>query len=208
MADMFSRKQKTTIQRSTLNLDAVSFSGSFIFHKLILTFCIFLRPGHETKPKHIVLLQQQRRSKRAGSGESGSGKFKVFAILCGRDVANACFYSTINLRRLGSVNRRRHWKVYSSRMKKEDCTRGIGISSEEATREPVNTHVGNKVLPITESNAKATSSSSGDEPGKKDKEKAKGDRVKAVSRMKELLRWAAAMKTEKGAKFISRKVRF
>lgn len=97
-------------------------------------------------------------------------------------------------------------------MNEEDSTQGIGIASQKAA-EPLGSHVGSKVLPITDSNMKAPSSSSSsssscDKPGKqeKEKEKVKGDKAKAMSRMKELLRWAAAAKTEKGVKFIGRKV--
>ncbi|KAK9160172.1 hypothetical protein Syun_006513 [Stephania yunnanensis] len=60
-------------------------------------------------------------------------------------------------------------------------------------------HVGNKVLPICE--ASVTSSTSTDDQcvssEKKEKQKC-GDKNKTISRMKELLRWAAASQAEKG----------
>ncbi|XP_043707083.1 uncharacterized protein LOC122656568 [Telopea speciosissima] len=59
-------------------------------------------------------------------------------------------------------------------------------------------HVGNKVLPISDSNDQHESSEKRDQP--------KGNKAKAISRMKELLRWAAAAKAEKGGKYISRKL--
>ncbi|XP_031403959.1 uncharacterized protein LOC116213232 [Punica granatum] len=160
--------------------------------------------GQELELKDIVPHEQQGKSKNTRRGEQGSRKFKPFKILCRKDVAKACFYSLIDLRRLRSFNTRRHWKVLRSRMK-EDIARGLGMISQKAT-ETSGSHVGNKVLPINDLNT-TISSSSCDEPGKKDKDqKAKGDKMKAMSRMKELLRWAAAAKTKKGGKFISRKV--
>lgn len=40
------------------------------------------------------------------------------------------------------------------------------------------------------------------------KEKPKGDKTKTLSKMKELLRWVAVAKSEKGGKFMGRKVHF
>ncbi|XP_060676397.1 uncharacterized protein LOC107426648 isoform X3 [Ziziphus jujuba] len=64
----------------------------------------------------------------------------------------------------------------------------------------------NKVLPISE--ATLSTSTSTNEPcsTSEKKEKLKGDKTKTMSRMKELLRWAAASKSEKAAKFMGRKV--
>ncbi|KAL3828128.1 hypothetical protein ACJIZ3_016930 [Penstemon smallii] len=85
------------------------------------------------------------------------------------------------------------------KMKKEDIARGLGITHKADST----THVGNKVLPITDT----TQSNNNDECTKIDKkEKSKGDKSKALLRMKELLKWAAAVKAEKGGKYISRKV--
>lgn len=65
-------------------------------------------------------------------------------------------------------------------------------------------HVGNKVLPITDS---ASSSSSEQCPNADSKkEKTKGDKMNTIARMKVLLKWAAAARTDKGAKYIGRKV--
>ncbi|XP_039032580.1 uncharacterized protein LOC120167714 [Hibiscus syriacus] len=77
-------------------------------------------------------------------------------------------------------------------MKKEDIARGFVVS------------------PMSDSGTRALSSSA----GKNDrcntdekKERLKGDKTKTMSRMKELLRWAAATKSEKlSGKFIGRKV--
>ncbi|XP_057798218.1 uncharacterized protein LOC131014302 isoform X2 [Salvia miltiorrhiza] len=79
---------------------------------------------------------------------------------------------------------------------KADCAAATSIS-----------HVGNKVLPISDA-AQASSASSGDQCPNADnkKEKTKGDKMKTIRRMKELLKWAAAARTDKGAKYIGRKV--
>ncbi|GAV70674.1 hypothetical protein CFOL_v3_14172 [Cephalotus follicularis] len=88
-------------------------------------------------------------------------------------------------------------------MKKEDIARGLGFSNKAESA----TYAGNKVLPI--SDAKLPSSTSDNDEKcavLKKKDKLKGDKTKTMSKMKELLRWAAAAKFEKGGKFISRKV--
>jgi hypothetical protein len=78
------------------------------------------------------------------------------------------------------------------KMKKEEES-----SRAEATvnkTDSTTSHGGNKVLPITHEAPLSTSA------GKKDQ----CDKKKPISRMKELLRWAA--KTEKGGKFYGKKV--
>ncbi|ESR56877.1 hypothetical protein CICLE_v10021356mg [Citrus x clementina] len=70
-------------------------------------------------------------------------------------------------------------------------------------------HHGNKVLPISDSSNAVTNNADRNneqcgtavESNKKDNHK-----TKTMSRMKELLRWAAAAKSEKGGKFLGRKV--
>ncbi|KAK8711695.1 hypothetical protein V6N13_146966 [Hibiscus sabdariffa] len=92
------------------------------------------------------------------------------------------------------------------KMKKEDIAKGFVVSPKSDS----GTHaVNNLVLPISNA-AMALSSSAGknnrcntDEK----KEKVRGDKTKTMSRMKELLRWAAATKSERlNGKFIGRKV--
>uniref|UniRef100_A0A3Q7I376 Uncharacterized protein n=2 Tax=Solanum subgen. Lycopersicon TaxID=49274 RepID=A0A3Q7I376_SOLLC len=64
-------------------------------------------------------------------------------------------------------------------------------------------HVGNitQILPITHD------STNDHKDGGEKKEKVKGDKAKmSISKMKELLRWAAAAKTDKGTRYITRKV--
>lgn len=89
-------------------------------------------------------------------------------------------------------------------MKKQDVGRGPGAAQKP---ESMVNGVGNKVLPVTDT-AQSLSSANGNEQctnGDK-KEKGKGDKMKTILRMKELLKWAAAAKAEKGGKFIGRKV--
>ncbi|KAJ8749499.1 hypothetical protein K2173_025694 [Erythroxylum novogranatense] len=119
----------------------------------------------------------------------GSRKFKPFVILCRKAVAKACFYSTIHLERVD----RRHW-INFMKMKKEEISRGLASSNKTDS----GALTGNKVLPVSDTTL------TGMLVEKKDK--LKGDKTKAISRMKELLRWAAAAKSEKGGKFMGRKV--
>ena len=91
-------------------------------------------------------------------------------------------------------------------MKKEDLAKGLRVISNHKAE--------NKVLPISDQNT-ASSSSTNDADHRcasttaEKKEKTnKGDKAKTLSKMKELLRWAAAAKVEKGGKYISRKVYF
>ncbi|KAI3526523.1 hypothetical protein L1887_05780 [Cichorium endivia] len=87
------------------------------------------------------------------------------------------------------------------KMKKEDIARGrlklVGSQKKDV--------LGNKVLPVNES---TTTLSSSKNPNLcLDLKKEKGDRSKTMYRMKlELLRWAAAAKSDKGGKYIARKV--
>ncbi|XVE72794.1 hypothetical protein DITRI_Ditri11bG0067300 [Diplodiscus trichospermus] len=146
----------------------------------------------EDKPKDLIL-SKNRKSK--------SKKSKPFIFLCNRDVAKACFYSTIYLRRARSSHRTQHW-AQSMKMKKEDVSKGLVVSNKSDSA----THAGNKVLPLSEAALSSSSSTNDQCSTNETKDKLKGDKTKTLSRMKELLRWAAAAKSEKGGKFIGRKV--
>ncbi|XP_062149164.1 uncharacterized protein LOC133857828 [Alnus glutinosa] len=89
------------------------------------------------------------------------------------------------------------------KMKKEDIARGLGISHKVDST----SHGGNKVLPISETTL-SSSTNTDDQCGStsEKKDKLKGDKTRTMSRMKELLRWAATAKSEKGGNFIGRKV--
>lgn len=89
-------------------------------------------------------------------------------------------------------------------MKKEDIARGLGIGHKGDSA----AHVGNKVLPISDTALSSSTNTKDQCATPEKKQRAKGDKTKTISRMKELLRWAAATKSEKGGKFIGRKVHF
>ncbi|XP_022887980.1 uncharacterized protein LOC111403633 [Olea europaea var. sylvestris] len=91
------------------------------------------------------------------------------------------------------------------KMKSEDIVHELSITHKQ---DPT-ALAGNKVLPITES-AQSLSINNNDQCSNVEKkDRAMGDKSRAVSRMKELMRWAAAAaatKSEKGGKYIGRKV--
>ncbi|GMP90441.1 hypothetical protein CsSME_00041571 [Camellia sinensis var. sinensis] len=84
------------------------------------------------------------------------------------------------------------------KMKKEDIARGLGIGHKA---DP-----GNKVLPISDVALPSLTSMEEQCGSEEKKDKPKGDKNKSISRMKELLRWAAAAKSERAAKYLVRKV--
>ncbi|CAI9761324.1 unnamed protein product [Fraxinus pennsylvanica] len=89
------------------------------------------------------------------------------------------------------------------KMKREDIVDELGITHKQ---DPT-ALAGNKVLPITESAQSLSVNNNDQSHNVEKKDRAKGDKSRAVSRMKELMRWAAAAaKSEKGGKYIGRKV--
>ncbi|KAM7527382.1 hypothetical protein LguiB_030792 [Lonicera macranthoides] len=131
------------------------------------------------------------RRKRVQQTRLGCSDFNPFAVLCRRDVAKSCFYSTIDLKRLRSFhNKQQQCNIHSMKMKKEDSS----------------AHGGNKVLPITDTTLSSSKNANDQGSVVEKKDKGKGDKTKAISKMKELLRWAATAKADKGGKYISRKV--
>lgn len=84
------------------------------------------------------------------------------------------------------------------KMKKQSLTRGLSFrrKSDSATA---------KVLPV--SDAVGTKNGHKEQNFSADKkEKANGEKIKTVSKMKELIRWAAAAKSQKGGKYFGQKV--
>lgn len=119
-------------------------------------------------------------------------------ILRRKDIAADYFYSTIYLKRLGSTSRRKQRFVHCIKMKQQSLSRGLSFHRKADSA---------KVLPITDAvvthrNGKEQNASA------EKKEKAKGDKIKTISKMKELIRWAAAAKSVKGGKYFGRKVIF
>ncbi|KAE9622170.1 hypothetical protein Lal_00032558 [Lupinus albus] len=147
------------------------------------------------KGKDISLLKHHRayqRSKRKEWSKLRSKNSNIFAFIYIKNIPKECFYSTINLKRLRSFNKRNF--VHSMKMKREEAR--IANKAESIV------HVGNKVLPISE----APLSSLVESNDKYDTKENKGKKTKPISRMKELIRWVASAKTEKGDKFNGRKV--
>ncbi|PWA69005.1 hypothetical protein CTI12_AA281340 [Artemisia annua] len=85
------------------------------------------------------------------------------------------------------------------KMKKEDIVQRLKFGgTPRKLANDVVVHAGNKVLPVNESTTTLSSS--------KNQNPEKGDRTKTITRMRELLKWAAAAKSDKGGKYIARKV--
>lgn len=142
-----------------------------------------------------------KRTKRFLWSKDGYKNLKIFSLLYRKDIPKACFFRTLSLKRIGIS--RRHF-VYSMKMKKEESSR----DEEIVNKTDSTTHGGNKVLPITQEAPLSASAERNDQCDNTiPKDQVKGDRKKPMSRMKELLRWAAASaKTDKGGKFYGRKV--
>lgn len=165
-----------------------------------------------------------RRKKRAEQTEIICKNLNLFKILRRKDIAKACFYSTLNLNRPENYQRSQY--LHTMRMKKDDLARGLGgmISSQinnKADNSSNSQYVGKKVLPISDQSPVSSSTNENDQcctststtttataatTEKKEKNKG-GDKTKTISRMKELLRWAAAAKSDhKGGKYLGRKI--
>ncbi|XP_057437022.1 uncharacterized protein LOC130729321 [Lotus japonicus] len=150
--------------------------------------------------KKVSLLKHDGSYRRTKRFESCSKNLKLLAFVYRKDIPKACFYKTINLKRLGSFHRR-HFLI-SMKMKKEESSREEGV----VTKTDSTAHVGNKVLPITEAPLSSSAQRNGQCDATENKDQSKGDRKKTISKMKELIRWAAFSKTEKGGKFYGKKI--
>ncbi|KAJ6403808.1 hypothetical protein OIU84_012082 [Salix udensis] len=161
--------------------------------------------------REIILLKYRgdhRRSERVvgESDESGLKYSWPFSFLCRKDVAKACFYSTLDLKRFNnSHNVRPQHCTRSRKMKQEETTAARGQATS-SNRVDSAAHAVNKVLPVSDSTLSSSARKNEKSCTLEKKDKVKGDKAKAISRMKELLRWAAAAKSDKAGKFIGRKV--
>ncbi|XAR60999.1 hypothetical protein NMG60_11034567, partial [Bertholletia excelsa] len=161
-------------------------------------------PSREATPGPKTMVREKPFYERAKSkdvipfnkSKFGCSSFKLFAILRRRDIANTCFYHTLNLKRPGSFNTRQQ-RIYTMKMKKEDIARGLGITHK------ADNSGSNKVLPISDG---ALSSSSDRKEVEEKRNKPKDEKARSISRVKELLRWAASAKSQKGGKNLGRKV--
>ncbi|KAK7292988.1 hypothetical protein RJT34_15848 [Clitoria ternatea] len=160
--------------------------------------------AQNAKGKEINLLKREgsyKRKKRRNKWSKLECKnLKIFTFLYRKDIPKAFFYSTLNLKRLGGFNRR-HF-LYFMKMKRQESSREVGTVNKADSAG----HVGNKVLPITEAPFSSSAERNGQCDTAETKDQTKGDKRKPMSRVKELLRWAASAKTEKGGKFNGRKV--
>ncbi|KAL3517780.1 hypothetical protein ACH5RR_020369 [Cinchona calisaya] len=171
-----------------------------------------LKGDQRVKPKETKLSKSttpeiERRQIKTDQTDLVCRNLNLFKILRKKDIVKACFCCTLNLKRVGSCRRREQF-VNSMKMKKEDLAKEIGMISSHKAAE-------NKVLPISDQNTPSSSSSStndhtdhqcGNTAEKKEKTNKGDNKAKTLSKMKELFRWAAASKAEKGGKYISRKV--
>ncbi|TMX05541.1 hypothetical protein EJD97_016648 [Solanum chilense] len=154
----------------------------------------------EVNSQGIVLFEiSGKKRNRAGKSANSSccNILNLFKTLRRKDIAKEYFYSTIRLKRLES-SRRKQQLVHCMKMKKQSLTRGLSFrrKSDSAIA---------KVLPV--SDAVGTKNSHTEQNFSADKkEKANGDKIKTVSKMKELIRWAAAVKSQKGGKHFGQKV--
>ncbi|KAK1353030.1 hypothetical protein POM88_052868 [Heracleum sosnowskyi] len=130
-------------------------------------------------------LETNQRPKRVRKISLGCENFSLFTILRRRDISKNFFYNTLNLKRVDTTKM----------TKKEVISKGLDAAPN---------HVKNtKVLPLADD-----ALSSRRHRGNKEKgdQKAKTEKTKTLSKMKELVRWAAATKSVKGGKNMSREV--
>lgn len=155
------------------------------------------------KQKRVI-----KKGRKLEEGGLDCSNFRYLALLIRRSGnSRAFFYRTLDQNRLSSLNQRhqQQHQYYITSMK---------VKKKDRHKLDSSAHVGNKVLPVSDSTTSSSSwssSSNADDQQqcrpsdqKMIKEKVKGEnsnRTKTLSRMKELLRWAAASKSEKGGKF-------
>ncbi|XP_049343485.1 uncharacterized protein LOC125807792 [Solanum verrucosum] len=149
----------------------------------------------EVKSQGIVLFGISRK-KRNRAGKSANSCccniLNLFNTLRRKDIEKDYFYSTIRLKRLESSRRKQQF-VDCMKMKKQSLTRGLSFrrKSDSATA---------KVLPVSDGHKEQNFNAD-------KKEKANGDKIKTLSKMKELIRWAAAAaKSQKGGKYFGQKI--
>lgn len=106
------------------------------------------------------------------------------------------FASSLNLKTVHSMNM------------KENMVNNV---TNRGAEELVAAHVGNTEVLLINDHPHATTLSSTQKCGiveEKSDHKVDSEKTKSFSKIKELLKWAAATKAEKGGKFVCRKVKF
>ncbi|KAF8113206.1 hypothetical protein N665_0054s0024 [Sinapis alba] len=133
--------------------------------------------------------RRTRKSSTRGSKHKKQRNYRRIWLWCQKDVADACFYSTLNLRRLGNL-------------KREHLLRAMAKMKAQVGEE--------KEVPLTRfDQKKAIRALEPEKHEESNKEKVKSEQSKSkatLSRMKELIRWAAAAKSDKAAKFFTPKI--
>ncbi|PIA36173.1 hypothetical protein AQUCO_03400233v1, partial [Aquilegia coerulea] len=144
----------------------------------------------EAEPK--VLIFSKRRQTKVTEGANLT--YKVPHSF--RITARAFFYHSLNLKRLGSFRGKQHCTFKG---KEKGFVMGHKVDSA--------VHVGNKVSPISDATSISASTVGTYQCWSSEKiDDLKGDKNKAISRMKELWKWAATAKSDKGGNYIRRKV--
>ncbi|KAL4341268.1 hypothetical protein GQ457_08G020730 [Hibiscus cannabinus] len=152
----------------------------------------------EDKPEDIVPYKKNNNNRR-----SKSKKFKPIIFMCNKDIAKACVYTSIYLKKVHSSSGTTHHRqqphsqaMMKMKMKKE----GSVVVSHKSDS--------SRVSPLSEAQVAVSSSTNAHGhlqqcSGSKEKKEKK---PKTMSRMKELLRWAASSaKSEKGGGNLSKK---
>ncbi|KAK8521748.1 hypothetical protein V6N13_021828 [Hibiscus sabdariffa] len=151
----------------------------------------------EDKPEDIVPYKKNNNNRR-----SKSKKFKPIIFLCNKDIAKACFYTSIYLKKVDSSSGTTHHRQqpHSQAMMKMKKEGSVVVSHKSDS---------SRVSPLSEAQVAVSSSTNAHGhlqqcSGSKEK---KDKKPKTMSRMKELLRWAASSaKSEKGGGNLSKKV--
>lgn len=166
----------------------------------VATFSPFVKKkGLRDRKVGLVVLHNEhglkrRRSKRVEQIKLGCKSLTVSYFFRGKDVPKTWSYHTLHLKRLASLRRRQN-SVHSMQMKSEEIVRGLSVTH---MADSTTTYVGSKILPITDITQSFAANCN---------DQCSYGGTKAVSRMKKLLKWAAAAaKAEKGGKYIGRKV--
>lgn len=156
----------------------------------VLTLLYLIKCLDEVKPRDLVIYDRgggYQSSKEVSEKEEEveEENKSTFTILPRRQGSGTRFYSTLHLEHLRSLSSNQNfWYPEKSESR-------MGHKADSAS-------VGCKVLPICD--AVSTSSNGGDSSDGSDKDVHKGERRRAVSQMKELLKWAAAAKSHKGGR--------
>ncbi|XP_075491364.1 uncharacterized protein LOC142529657 isoform X2 [Primulina tabacum] len=147
---------------------------------------------------------KRRRLKRVERVKLCCKSLNIFYFLQGKDIPKTWSHRTFHLKRLTSFRRRQN-SVPSMKMKSEEIV--LRLSVAHMADSTATTYVGRKILPVTDITQSSAANCDDRRSNGCSNEKANGRKTKAISRMKELLRWAtAAAKAEKGGKYIGRKV--